>query len=309
MSAPTVFIATPVYKGDAFVAETLEAIRRQELQDFRVLMSVDGADEASARACAPYTKDPRFELVLQPERLGWAGNLNWLMARAEGAFFTYWQHDDLATPTYLKRLHQAAMRNPGAAATFCDVQWFGARTDVTEQPSVRGFALGRVLRQIEQLYWVPFRGLIRTEALRATGPIRETPFGSNQEDLVWVAKLAREGDLVRVPGREYLKRAHRQNVHFDWFSWPPEKRRGAWLELGIGLIDAAMPLLPQPADQAHLVQVVASRLVNRKKERWMYHAFDSHQDQLQFVADLFEQAAVRCGAPRPPMPRPAGSAT
>lgn len=95
---PAVFLAMPVYRGGAFLEETLNSIRNQEFQDFRLFMSVDGSDELSAAVCRKYLEDSRFRVIMQPERLGWARNLNWLIAQCNGEYFCYWQQDDFMLP-------------------------------------------------------------------------------------------------------------------------------------------------------------------------------------------------------------------
>ncbi len=41
-------VGVPVYRGRAFVAETLRSIVRQTFPDFKAIVSVDGADADSA---------------------------------------------------------------------------------------------------------------------------------------------------------------------------------------------------------------------------------------------------------------------
>jgi hypothetical protein len=164
-----VFIAVPVYKGQDFVQETLRSIQRQDHADFKACISVDGDDQVSAEACVPFLRDPRFEMYVQPQQLGWAGNLNWLMDRCDGDFFCFWQQDDLAATSYLSRLVAHAAREPDTACVFSDVQWFGTRIDRVETPSLAGFALERVLQQIERGYYAPFFGLVPAAVLERVG--------------------------------------------------------------------------------------------------------------------------------------------
>ena len=63
---------------------------------------------------------------------------------------------------------------------------------------------------------VPFRGLIRSDAMRRAGPLRHTPFQSAHEEFVWLAKLAREGMLGRVEGPLYCKRKHEGSLSPKW---------------------------------------------------------------------------------------------
>jgi len=75
---PSIFVGMPVYRGWDFLDEALRSIQDQAFQAYRVLMSVDGGDQRSAEICSKYTKDSRFELLLHPDRLGWANHIKGL---------------------------------------------------------------------------------------------------------------------------------------------------------------------------------------------------------------------------------------
>ena len=77
-----VTIGVPVYRGELFVEETLQSIQMQTHRDIEVVISLDGPDPGSEALCAPFLQDSRFRIVIQPERLGWVENINWLMAQA-----------------------------------------------------------------------------------------------------------------------------------------------------------------------------------------------------------------------------------
>src|SRR5688572_9092751 len=99
----TITVCVPVWNGASFVAETLECVRRQTQTDLRVLISDDHSDDDSAAVCQTFESDSRFEVVVQPERLGWVGNVNWLLKRVDTPFGCILPHDDLITPDYLER--------------------------------------------------------------------------------------------------------------------------------------------------------------------------------------------------------------
>jgi glycosyltransferase involved in cell wall biosynthesis len=283
-----VFIGVPVYRGEAFVAETLRSIQQQEHQDFQVCISVDAADERSAERCRPFLGDPRFELHVQSDHLGWAANLNWLMARCDGDFFCFWQQDDLAATNFLRRLVSHATHDPQVACVFADVQWFGSRIDRVESSSLTGFALERVLQQIEYGHYVPFFGLVRAEALAAAGPIRLTPYQSALEDQVWLARLAGVGPWHRVPGTLYFKRSHAAETHLDWESGAEEaSRRAIWLEWGAGMLAAALAVSP-PQEHGRLFDLLAERLTKPRPGRSLFHdAGATGVDAVaKFVADF-----------------------
>src|SRR6478672_1352444 len=99
-----VTVCVPIYKGDRFLEETLRAIQAQTYPHFDVIMSVDGPDPVCEAIAASFLDDPRFKLFVQPQRLGWVGNLNWTMAQNDNPFRCFQQQDDLIDPTYLEVL-------------------------------------------------------------------------------------------------------------------------------------------------------------------------------------------------------------
>ena len=307
-----IFVGVPVYRGCDLVQETLRSIRDQEFRDFHVLISVDGSDERSAGACTEFTEDPRFELVVQRERLGWAANLNWLMSQCSSELFCYWQQDDYCAASYFRALHDHAIHHPEAACVYADMEWVGFRSGHESLPSVTGSPLRRVLQTIEKGHFAPFRGLIRRDAIAAAGPLRITAFDSRLEDLVWVAKIARAGELRRVPQTLYFKRAHGSNAHSNSNLLPKSLRRGVWIEYGLGMLEAVLPLATG-LGRTRLLNTVLERLIVGRPERWMY--YDPWQygpdEVVSFARDFVDTAVERFGAdgweglPRLPDPQAA----
>lgn len=84
-----VTIGVPVYRGELFIEEALRSIQRQTHREIDVVISLDGPDPVSEELCAPFLRDSRFRLVVQPKRLGWVGHINWLMGQATGGFGAY----------------------------------------------------------------------------------------------------------------------------------------------------------------------------------------------------------------------------
>src|SRR5204863_4030312 len=116
-----ILVGVPAYRGAQHIGETLRCIAEQELAAFEVLISIDNADQETARACAPFIGDPRFRMVVQDQHLGWDRNINWLMAECPCEFFCYWQQDDLATKDYLLSLLRFADASPGFVCAFTDL--------------------------------------------------------------------------------------------------------------------------------------------------------------------------------------------
>jgi len=256
----SVTIGVPVYKGEKFVEETLRSLRQQTHKEISVLISIDGDDNESEERCIPYLKDPRFRLVTQPRHLGWVGNINWLMRQVETAYWCCIPQDDWIEPVYIERLLASAEQNPNAAVVYCDIDSFGGwRKIKSYQASVVGNIESRLLQLIRRHHSaVAFRGLTRLEAIRFVGDIRPNEIDSYSTDTVWMAAMARWGDLVRVPGEMYHKRYHKTNVHTRWRHWPIEKLIVAWIAHCADMLEQAM-LVNTTLEYRRLFWLMSSR--------------------------------------------------
>ena len=226
-----VTIGVPVYKGEAFVADALRSIQAQTHADWQAIVSFDVPDARCEAVCRPFLSDPRFRLVVQPERLGWVGQLNWLMSQVSGDFWYFHQQDDLTEPTYLEVLVDHARCHPEAALVYCDVVPFGRIEGKFEQvPSVTGATpftrQMTLLREHFKAY--AFRGLTRAEAVRRAGPVPTNDRDNFGVDIAWIAGVALAGELHHAPAELYRKHYHGANTESGWWNWDRADRLAAW---------------------------------------------------------------------------------
>lgn len=260
---PAVTVGVPVYRGERFVADTLRSLQAQTFDDFAAVLSLDGPQPAAEAACRPFLEDPRFHLVTQPRRLGWVGNGNWLMGRVATPFFCLLPQDDLIDPLYLETLLKHARRAPEAAVVYCDIQRFGHLHAKDKQPSVTGTAVARQLALLEDHFaGVAWRGLTRAEALRVTGGIPANGVDNLAADVVWMAAVARWGELHRVPRLLYRKRYHDANEHRTWRGWPLDKRMRGWAVHCAAMLDQALLVPATTAERRVLWLAAVGRLVS-----------------------------------------------
>jgi hypothetical protein len=262
-SSHTVTVGVPVYQGELYVEEALRSVQRQTHEDFEVIISLDGPQPEAQELCRPFLHDPRFRLVTQPERLGWVGNINWLMAQVATPYWCYHQQDDLLDPRCFEVLVDHARHAPEGAVFFADIEAFGSLSAKFSQSSVTGSATARQLALVFEHYpAVAFRGLTRVEALRFAGAIPPNEVDSFACDTVWMAAMARSGELRRVPVELFRKRYHTGSEHMKWFSWPIEKRTKAWVVHCAAMLRQAM-LVEATAQQRRLLWLAAvGRLVS-----------------------------------------------
>ena len=264
MNTPLIGVGVPVWRGARFVAETLQSVLDQRGVQFKLFVSIDGADADSERACKPFTSDPRVRIVVQPQRLGWVNNTAAVLAGAsERAEFVCVQpHDDLIETEYLATLLDAARDHPPAAVVFSDLAMFGTSKGLLSQESVIGTPMERQLSLLTRHYnAVAYRGLSRTSALKAVPPI----FGNDCRDFacdtVWMARLARVGDLVRVPQVLYHKRYEQGSVHAEWPTWPHGQKIAAWIRHCLDMLAEALTIATSTEEGRLLVDAARGRLL------------------------------------------------
>jgi len=253
----------PVYNGARFIGETLESLQGQSYPDFRARISVDPSSDDSAAVCRRWLRDPRFELCEQPHRSGWVDNCNWLLARVRSPYCFLLPHDDLLEPRFLERMLESARANPQAAVVYPDIQTFG-RIDnlIIAQESIRGSLVGRLRLFLTEHYnAVAFRGLIGLETLSRAGLLQHNPWADFSEDTVWLMKLVRHGELIRVPEPLYRKRYHPHSEHAAWLDRDRAERIQVWshhcLELAAQALDPDLPA----HQQSMLLQAALERLL------------------------------------------------
>jgi glycosyltransferase involved in cell wall biosynthesis len=262
-----IFVGLPVFRGWQYIGDALRSLQSQSWTDFRVLISVDGADQRTADACRPFLRDSRLQIKVHDTRLGWTENFNWLLERSDADFFCYFQQDDLLDPAYFSKLLDAAARHPSAAVLCSGLQFFGTMDGTVPASTILGEVPDRIAAQIAELNFVPLRGLIRNDALRMAGPLRDVDESNFGADLIWIAKLASAGEIHGVPDYLYFKRWHDSNTSKRWWDWPQERRRKPFIRFWIGMLAAVLPSVPSREDRYQLFFRVLERVA---VDNWFY---------------------------------------
>jgi len=258
-----VTIGVPIFRGKAFLEESLASVQNQTHSEIEVIMSLDGPDPDCEEICQRFLKDSRFRLVIQPRRLGWMNHANWLMSQVQTEFWHLQEHDDIIEPTFLETLIEHARAHPNAAAVFGDVRTFGNFEIQIRMSSVVGDAVTRQLKLIyEHFQGVAPLGLIRTEALRLSGGLPANEFENFAADTTLMAGLARWGELHRLPLELYRKRVHAESTHATWWGWETDRRCQAWQAHCLDMLQQALLVDATPQDRRLLWLAVVGRLVS-----------------------------------------------
>ena len=212
-AAPPVSIGLPVYNGERYLAEAVEALLDQSFVDFELVIGDNGSTDATAEIIADArARDTRVRWLPSPENRGAAWNYNRVFHATSGRYFRWAAYDDLMRPTYLERLVEALDTAPAdvvlaqTGTILIDDEgaevgvWDDAFDLSTSDPARR---LSQLVRHLVMSN--VFFGLVPRVAMERTRLHGAYP----SADYVFLAELALLGRFVTVPERLFLRRVHR----------------------------------------------------------------------------------------------------
>jgi glycosyltransferase involved in cell wall biosynthesis len=206
---PRLSIGLPVYNGEEYLPEALDALLAQSYDDFELIISDNASTDGTQEICLRYAAlDPRVRYLRQPHNIGAAPNHNATLDAAHGELFKWAAHDDLYDRDLLARCVEVLDAHPDVVLASCYsavIDADGTQRDVavsyprhTDSPS----APERFRAQLFALGGDDDYGVIRTDVLRRIGPT-----GSYYHaDRTFVAELTLHGRFHRVPEALYFRR-------------------------------------------------------------------------------------------------------
>lgn len=240
---PRVSLGLPVYNGERYLRQALDAILAQTFQDFELIICDNASSDATETICREYAaRDQRIHYHRNAQNLGAAPNYNRTFALSCGDYFKWVAHDDLHAPAYLDRGVRMLDRHPDvvlchAQTVLIDPDGQALRFD----PVYRRFfdRSGRGYREPESLpnlyadepatrygdvllnmrWCFEVFGLMRAEALQQTSRIGPY-YGS---DKVLLAELSLMGRLKQLPEPLFFRRCHIEQSSFA------RSKTGAWI--------------------------------------------------------------------------------
>ena len=219
---PRLSIGLPVYNGEEYLAESLEALLGQTYEDFELIVSDNASTDGTAGICRQYERsDPRVRYFRQKRNIGAVGNHNFVFREARGELFKWAAADDLYARDLLARCVSLLDENPRAVLVH---SWTAAFDEgritqalpyplATDSPSVperfRSMLFGSrehdwgLIRADDQY------GIIRSAVLRKVAP--QNSF--YHSDRVLMAEVVLHGPFLQVPEWLYFRRDHAGRPH------------------------------------------------------------------------------------------------
>jgi len=211
MSAvPRLSIGLPVYNGENFLAESLDALLGQTYEDFELIISDNASTDGTADVCRDYTKqDSRIRYIRQPRNIGLQPNHNFVVKQARGELFKMASHDDLYARDLLKRCVDALDENPEAVLAHCWEAMIDPSGTVTKaltySAAVDAPRAPERLRSLLFDGWDDYTyGVMRTRVL-----LRTHLHGSHHlADRTINTELCLYGPFLMIPDWLYFRRDH-----------------------------------------------------------------------------------------------------
>lgn len=236
-----VSVLIPAYMAEGFIDRTLLFARGQTHADLVIHVSVDAGTDTTAAIVERHAhEDSRVVLHRQPERLGWAGNVNFLLERVATPYFFLYFHDDILLPQYTQTLLAALADDPAAAGAYCDLCQFGAEQRISTGPAYTGTPVQRLLTLLLSLErGSPLRALLRSDR---AGHLRlpagaDAAFWANEPFLM---DMVAAGPLAQVPQVLYMRWNNRSGGLTDgWRKLPRAAAAQGWranIDVRLGVI-------------------------------------------------------------------------
>ncbi len=118
MKSDLVSIVTPMYKGAAFVCETIEAVLSQTYSNWEMIIVDDCSPDGGAgiNAVKKY-EDSRIILIESKQNRGSSGARNIALEKAKGKYIAFLDSDDIWHPEFLEK-QLAFMKEKDASLVF-----------------------------------------------------------------------------------------------------------------------------------------------------------------------------------------------
>jgi glycosyltransferase involved in cell wall biosynthesis len=209
-AVPRLSIGLPVYNGEQYLSEALDALLGQSYQDFELIISDNASTDGTAEICRRYlAQDPRIHYVRQPRNIGAALNHNFVFRLARGELFKWASYDDLYGRDLLLRCVEALDEHPHVVLSHAWLAIIDGAGSVTQAFDYR---LATDSRRAPERFRAllcadggdDFYGVIRADVLRRIAPHDSY----HHADRTIVAEIALHGPFYQVPELLYFRRDH-----------------------------------------------------------------------------------------------------
>ena len=240
---PTLTIGLPVYNGEEYLTQALDALLAQTYTDYELVISDNASTDRTEEICREYAeRDPRIRYVRQPVNVGAGPHHTLLVPLARGKYFKWASHDDLYGPRLIELCVKELDEHPEVVLAH---SWDAYNDDhgqvVMEMDYPLDTANPDPAARLRSLLHVPggndFYGVMRTDMLRRVGEHHSY----YNADRTFVAGLVLQGTFHQVPEVLYFRRDHpgrasRAGNRRDRAAALDPRRRNRWRYPMVGML-------------------------------------------------------------------------
>ncbi|MFF8378008.1 glycosyltransferase family 2 protein [Streptomyces sp. NPDC015661] len=207
---PRLTVGLPVYNGEEYLAESLDALLGQTYGDFELVISDNASTDGTQDIGRAYAeKDSRVRYIRLPRNVGATPNHNRVFAECRTELFKWASHDDLYARDLLKRCVEALDERPDVILAHAD-QAVVDEDGQVKVPYEYKLATGstRAPVRFRSMLFEPggddFYGVIRADVLRRVKPLDSY----HHADRTFVCEIGLHGRFHQVPELLYFRRDH-----------------------------------------------------------------------------------------------------
>jgi glycosyltransferase involved in cell wall biosynthesis len=209
---PSLSIGLPVYNGERYLREAIDATLGQRYEDFELIISDNASTDQTGPICLEYAaRDKRIRYFRNEANVGPAPNFNLTLQMARAPLFRWAAHDDVVAPDYLDSCVSLLQATPDAVLCQSHVKiidpnglelgtYDGGLGPTESADVVERFAALTGSRHLATHLF----GVVRTDALRRVGGLGDY-YGADRATLVSLGLLGR---FVHVPRLLFMNREH-----------------------------------------------------------------------------------------------------
>jgi glycosyltransferase involved in cell wall biosynthesis len=114
----------PVYNGEKYIRDALEALLAQTFTDFELIISDNASNDNTGSICREYaTRDARIRYVRQPANKGAFANFQFVLHEAVGEYFMWNAADDFRSRDCIEYYLSTIGNAGGAFSTYARIDW------------------------------------------------------------------------------------------------------------------------------------------------------------------------------------------
>jgi glycosyltransferase involved in cell wall biosynthesis len=207
---PRLSIGLPVYDGDRYLSDALDALLAQSFTDFELIISDNASTDRTEEICRRYLAlDERVRYFRQTVNLGAAANHNFVVKQARGEYFKWASHDDLYDRDLLLRCIESLDANPQVVLSHAWQAFIDAEGNIIHRVEYRlATDSPRAPERFRDMLFVQggddIYGVMRMDVLRRT-PLHGT---YHHAERTLVAEMGLHGPFYQVPEVLYFRRDH-----------------------------------------------------------------------------------------------------